>query len=124
GQRRAARHAPFPCRGRSRRRRAVGAGGAGDVDRRMGAVALLLLIVPAAAQAHDGAAHWSAEPWVVAPLVLAVTLYARGVHRLWRQAGRGRGISRRQVGCFIAGTLSLVTALMSPLDSLGGRYFS
>ena len=90
----------------------------------MGAVALLLLIAPAAAQAHDGAAHWSAEPWVVAPLVLAVTLYGRGVHRLWRQAGRGRGISRGQVGCFVAGTLSLVTALMSPLDSLGGRYFS
>jgi putative membrane protein len=90
----------------------------------MGLVALLLLIAAPAAYAHDGTAHWSAEPWVVAPTLIAVILYVRGVANLWRHAGRGRGISYGQVAYFAAGIGSIVVALMSPLDSLGGRYFS
>ena len=92
----------------------------------MGPVALLLLIAlaPQAAWAHDGTAHWSFAPWVVVPMVIAVFLYAAGVRRLWRRAGIGRGISRRQAACFAAGTVSLVVALVSPLDALGERLFS
>lgn len=90
----------------------------------MGAVALLLLIATPAAHAHDGAAHWSFEPWVVLPTVVAALLYGRGVQRLWRNAGAGRGIARWQVGCFAAGTLTLVLALVSPLDALGSRSFA
>ena len=95
----------------------------------MGAVALLLLIAAAPAWAHapqaDGAhdvlRHFSFEPWVIAPLLLALVLYAIGVARLWQHAGTGRGITRTQVWCFAGGWLSLVVALVSPLDALG-RY--
>jgi putative membrane protein len=90
----------------------------------MGAVALLLLIAAPAAYAHDGSAHWSVEPWVIAPIALSAVLYARGVWNLWRHGGAGRGISYRQATLFAVGTLSLVAALMSPLDSLGSRSFS
>jgi putative membrane protein len=91
----------------------------------MGAFALLLLIAaPQAALAHDGTSHWSAEPWVVLPTAIAAALYARGVANLWRHAGRGRGITYGQVASFVAGIASIVFALMSPLDSSGGRYFS
>jgi putative membrane protein len=67
---------------------------------------------------------WSFEPWVVAPLALSAALYACGVARLWRHAGRFRGIGRRQVAAFAAGWIVLVAALVSPLDALGAYLFS
>jgi putative membrane protein len=98
----------------------------------MGAVALLLLIVaapawahaPDASGAHDVLRHFSFEPWVVVPMVVAAVLYAMGVTRLWRNAGVGRGITNVQVACFAGGWLSLVVALISPLDALGSQLFS
>ncbi|MEJ6022067.1 cytochrome c oxidase assembly protein [Ramlibacter sp. PS4R-6] len=98
----------------------------------MGPVALLLLTAaapalahaPDARGAHDALLHWTFEPWVVVPLLIAAALYARGIRHLWRNAGRGRGITLAQVACFAAGWLSLVAALVSPLDTLGGRLFS
>jgi putative membrane protein len=67
---------------------------------------------------------WSFEPWVVTPLALSAALYALGVARLWRHAGRLRGIGRRQVAAFAAGWIVLVIALVSPLDALGASLFS
>lgn len=98
----------------------------------MGAVALLLLIAaapawahaPDAAGVHDVLRHFTFDPWVIAPLTVALALYAAGVTRLWRHAGVGRGISRMQAACFAAGWLSLVAALVSPLDALGSKLFS
>jgi putative membrane protein len=98
----------------------------------MGAVALLLLIAagpayahaPGAGGAHDAFTHFSFEPWVIAPLAATLGLYARGVRRLWSHAGAGRGITRRQVAYFAAGWISLVLALVSPLDALGSKLFS
>lgn len=89
-------------------------------------------MVPAAARAHapddlpDTAPlwHWDVELWVVALLLLSAGLYARGVGRLWAQAGRGRGIGTAPVLSFAGGWLALVVALASPLDTLGGRLFS
>ena len=98
----------------------------------MGLVALLLILVAGPAWAHPMPAapvrevltHFSFEPWVVVPMLLAAVLYAAGVVRLWRHAGAGRGITRMQVACFAAGWLSLFVALMSPLDALGDKLFS
>lgn len=98
----------------------------------MGAIALLLLIAagpalahaPEASGAHDVLWHVSLEPWVIAPLVAAMVLYARGVVRLWRHAGVGRGITTAQVACFAGGCVSLVVALVSPLDALASQLFS
>jgi putative membrane protein len=83
--------------------------------------------LPGIASAHGGshtpAWHWSFEPWVVGPLLLALLLYALGAARLWRQAGAGRGLGRLQATAFGGGWLALVAALMSPLDALGDRLF-
>lgn len=67
---------------------------------------------------------WNTEPWLLALLLLAAVLYAAGVVRLWRHAGAGRGIVRSRVAAFAAGWLTLVVALVSPLDALGALLFS
>ncbi len=85
---------------------------------------------PLAAHAHalkggpSAALPWSFEPWVLACLALSAAWYAAGVVRLWRHAGRGRGIGVLPVGSFAAGWLALVVALVSPLDALGSELFS
>lgn len=101
--------------------------------RRAPAIAALLAALvplPAAAHAgrppapHDLAAAWPLEPGVLAPLLLAGWLYARGTERLWRSAGAGRGVRRREAACFAAGWLALAVALASPLHPLGNALFS
>ncbi|HEX5830239.1 MAG TPA: cytochrome c oxidase assembly protein [Gemmatimonadaceae bacterium] len=95
-------------------------------------VATLALLAPATARAHPGlppAPHdlwtsWSFEPVVLLGLVVLAGGYALGVRRLWRRAGRGRGIARWRVRAFAAGVLALVVALVSPLDALGLSLFS
>lgn len=51
----------------------------------------------------------------VALLAAFVLLYGVGVRRLWRRAGRGRGIRTVEVTCFGLGLLVLALALLSPL---------
>lgn len=96
-------------------------------------LAAALLSVPAAAWAHAGhaelslgeaARHWSWEPTALVPVALAAWLYARGVRRLWRQAGVGRAIGRARAAAFAAGCLALVLALASPIDALADQLFS
>ena len=84
------------------------------------------------ALAHEGGAgtivttamRWSFEPWVVALLALSSVFYATGVRRLWRRAGRGRGITFGQAARFAAGWLVLCAALVSPIDTLSAELFS
>jgi cytochrome c oxidase assembly factor CtaG len=103
--------------------------------RRLGAplgVASALLALPREAWAHAGRAPephdlwtaWTFEPAVVVGLVLACAVYARGVHALWRSAGRGRGIAPWRVACFAGGVLALVLALVSPVDAIATALFS
>lgn len=94
-------------------------------------LAAALLLAGAAARAHPvDAAHvdvplpWSFEPWVVACLLLSLVAYAVGAARLWHRAGTCRGLRPRHVGAFAGGWLTLVVALVSPLDALGSRLFS
>ena len=101
----------------------------------MDAVALLRLIslaaalAPGLAAAHPiegtpGLASWNLDPDVAVPLVTSGLLYAIGLARLWRRAGRGRGITGAQAARFATGWLLLVASLMSPLDALGEWLFS
>lgn len=92
---------------------------------------LLLLLLPGTALAHVPEAtsapslwQWNLEPWLVALMLGSAGLYAHGIRRLWRNAGRGRGISPTAVLAFATGWLVLLLALVSPLDPLGGRLFS
>jgi putative membrane protein len=90
-----------------------------------------LTLLPAAAIAHPLARGsrgtivytWSFEPWVVFCLAASAGLYALGLARLWRRAGRGHGVGAWQAAAFAAGWLVLVLALVSPLDSLGSLLF-
>jgi len=67
---------------------------------------------------------WSWEPLTLFLLILSIVLYAAGLARLWRRAGVGQGIRRWQAARFAGGWLSLLVALVSPLDALGGILFS
>ncbi len=67
---------------------------------------------------------WTWDPFVLALLAVSGTLYAIGVARLWRRAGVGQGVRRWETACFAAGWLSLLAALISPLDALGDVLFS
>jgi putative membrane protein len=93
-------------------------------------LALTLLLAPAAARAHGTAIaaptpwSWNLSAWLLALLLAAALLYARGVWRLWSAAGWSRGIAGMSAAAFAAGWLVLVVALVSPLDTLGAHLFS
>jgi putative membrane protein len=70
------------------------------------------------------AAAWELEPGSVLCLALSAWLYAAGVRRTWRRAGRGGGIKTWEAACFAAGWLTLVVALVSPLHPLGSALFA
>lgn len=83
-------------------------------------------VVATEALAHGAvdATRWSFDPWVTLPLAVAALLYIAGVRALWMHAGRGRGVSRRQVMYFAVGWWTLVAALLSPLDAVADELFS
>lgn len=57
----------------------------------------------------------------IALLLAAGLLYGTGLARLWKKAGRGRGIDHASVACFAAGWLVVAAALLSPLHHLAER---
>jgi putative membrane protein len=67
-----------------------------------------------------GAAH----PTVVVGLLVPSLVYAWGVRRVWRDAGKGRGVSRGQAILFASGIAVLIAALLSPLDVRADESFS
>lgn len=81
---------------------------------------------------HEGKPHqprdllftWGLDPVVIVSLLLSGWLYARGVRRMWREAGSGRGIRRWEAVAFAAGWFALFVALVSPLHPLGEVLFS
>lgn len=84
------------------------------------------------ASAHAGKPHnladliytWGLDPLVVGGLALSGWLYVRGVRRLWRGAGRERGIRRWEAWAYAGGWFALFVALVSPLHPLGEVLFS
>jgi putative membrane protein len=64
---------------------------------------------------------WATDPLGIAFVVVAGALYALGLGRLWRSAGRA--VRAREAWCFLAGVCVLAAALASPLHSLGGTLF-
>lgn len=61
------------------------------------------------------------EPGGLAALLAAAALYACGVTRVWRKAGRGRFVRTHQVVCGAGAWLGLAAALVGPLDAAAGR---
>ena len=66
---------------------------------------------------------WSFEPGVVIPLLLCGALYSVGVVRLRRRSNTP-AIGAIELSCFIAGWLTLVIALVSPLHPWGSVLFA
>jgi cytochrome c oxidase assembly factor CtaG len=100
--------------------------------RRLLAGMLMLGVLPAVAQAHPGSAPqphdlwhaWSLEPAVLLGLGAGVWCYLRGVRALWRRAGRGRGVARWRVACYLGGLACVAMALVSPIDRVAEALFS
>lgn len=83
-------------------------------------------LLPVLARAHATASHhmhWTLDPWIVAPLLVAGTLFALGAIRLWPRS-HARARHGRQVACFCGGLAVLVLALISPLHAAGERSFA
>lgn len=97
-----------------------------------GFLAAMPLLVAEPAVAHTGVppvpgelwSVWNLDPLVLLGLGVSAMIYARGVGRLWRRAGQGRGIALWRFYCFVGGWAVLLLALVSPLDALGAALFS
>lgn len=70
------------------------------------------------------AVAWEFDILVIVSLLVAAVFYAIGLVRLWRRAGIGRGVRVWEASCFVAGWLTLVIALVSPLHTWGNVLFS
>lgn len=89
-------------------------------------VLLTALWLPATAIAHGNATApvslWQAYTFdteIIVPLLIFTVLYLIGLQRIWSRAGVGRGVARWRVGCFAAGMVALILALVWPFDALG-----
>jgi putative membrane protein len=93
---------------------------------------LLLGSIPINASAHTRErptpetlwASWNVDPLLSLGFLVATWLYLRGVFALWRSGGTSRGIRRWQMGAFLGGMVTMVIAVISPLDALGAALFS
>ena len=96
------------------------------------ALLVIALLGSRGVEAHEGARgvleagrwQWTWEPYVLVPLAISIVLYAIGVARLWRRAGRGRGVTYWQLASFAAGTMTIVVALLSPVAWISQILFS
>src|SRR3954454_19784592 len=99
---------------------------------RMRTLGVMLLLVLCSAnsgfahelEAHSNGAIWTLDPWIITPLLVAAGLYAAGSCVLWQ---RIRSISQLRSWrnfAFVAGWLTLVGALVSPLHWLGEHLFT
>jgi putative membrane protein len=79
----------------------------------------------AAHEAASGVGAHSLFDALLAILLLGSgVLYARGVSRLWRKAGAGRGVRGADVARFALGWATLAVALLSPLETVTSRSFA
>ena len=93
---------------------------------------LLLPFAPVTVFGHGGRPHqfsdlpytWGRDPLVWLSLALSGWLYLRGVRRLWRESGAGRGIRRWEAWSYAGGWAALFVALASPLHPWGEVLFS
>jgi putative membrane protein len=107
-----------------------------STSRHASAWALLLLLLGQPVQAHEItttlaprdlhelARAWTFDPAVILALTVSIALYVRGARRVWRVSPTGRGLRRIDFWSFVAGWLTLVVALVSPLHAWGNALFS
>lgn len=67
---------------------------------------------------------WVSDPLALASVLLAAGCHARGTWSIWRHVGRGRVVTRWQAVAWALGMVTLLAALVSPLEALAGTLFS
>jgi cytochrome c oxidase assembly factor CtaG len=83
---------------------------------------LLLAAVPVTESAQVSISDWTWPPFIIIPLLFILGLYFVGLTKMYR--GRARSsISRWRIASFMAGWLSLLIALDSPIHELGEQLF-
>jgi putative membrane protein len=75
-------------------------------------------------EASEAVTWWTFDPLALGTISLSSAIYTRGLHSLWRTAGMGAGIRRREAAAFFLGQASLLLALVSPIDRLSDLLFS
>lgn len=75
-------------------------------------------------EARDAITWWTADPLAIGTCLSTSALYAFGVTRLWKSGGVGHGVRRWEVLAFALGELTLLLALVSPIDRLSDLLFS
>lgn len=91
-----------------------------------GALILLVTLPAAAHEAHEHgsiASRWTPDFLVLTFLAVSALLYLGGYLRL-RRRGAARSVSGWQLAAFATGWISIVIALLSPLDYLSEALFS
>jgi putative membrane protein len=97
--------------------------------RTIGLILLVMLCSPNSGFAHELDPHangavWTFDPWIVVPLFVAAGLYAVGSSVLWHKIRSGSQHRRWRTLAFLAGWLTLLGALVSPLHWLGEHLFT
>jgi putative membrane protein len=82
---------------------------------------MVAIAVPAAGGGWSVLAHWVFDPFVVAAILAAGSLYAAGLVRLRRT---GRSVDRSAAIAFFCGLSALVLALVSPVDAYSDVSFT
>lgn len=75
-------------------------------------------------EAKDALGWWTFDPLALGGIGVSTTVYTLGLRSLWKSAGAGSGIRRREAAAFYLGQLSLLIALTSPIDRLSDLLFS
>jgi putative membrane protein len=83
-------------------------------------------------EAKEAVTWWTLDPATVGMVLIPSAIYVRGLVALWGRGrrdgdlapGMGHGVQRWEAGCFLAGQMSLLVALISPLDRLSDILFS
>lgn len=91
------------------------------------AVIMSCLAAPGLALAHGDEGHalgWTADPLVLGMVGLSSAVYARGLVRLRRRAPASGGLRWWEPWAFVLGQLTVLVALVSPLDALSDVLFS
>src|SRR6478609_623400 len=75
-------------------------------------------------ESREALTWWTLDPLALTTIGSSIAVYNRGLVNLWRSAGVGAGIGRREAAAFYAGQLTLLVALVSPIDRLSDLLFS
>jgi putative membrane protein len=75
-------------------------------------------------ETQEALGWWTLDPLALSVIGTSTAVYSRGLFVLWRSAGVGAGIRRREASAYYLGQLSLLVALVSPIDRLSDLLFS